>query len=93
MVIHNDMNVMVYVMLKKANTDFNKFLICIYVLDTGVFASICMNEIVGYETQHLIITQLVDPIVAFVSGDCNGMISDPYNKHVEIDPVYRTKQL
>ena len=34
MVIHNDMGVRVYVMLKKANIDFNKFPICITILDS-----------------------------------------------------------
>lgn len=37
------------------------------------------------------IAQLVDPIVAFLSGDCIGVISDPFNKYVEIDQVYRDK--
>ena len=34
MVIHNDMGVRVYVMLKKANIDFNKFSICRTILDS-----------------------------------------------------------
>ena len=55
MVIHNDMGVRVYVMLKKANIDFNKFPICITILDScdrqisqckemGVLATVAEND-------------------------------------------------
>ena len=96
MVIHNDMGVRVYVMLKKANIDFNKFPICITILDScdrhisqcqglsygvmGVLAIVAEND-----SHCMIVAELEETNVAFVSIDTTGVISDESNKHVEVD--------
>ncbi|KAK4729779.1 hypothetical protein R3W88_022767 [Solanum pinnatisectum] len=69
-IIH-DIGVRVYVMLKKANNDFNKFPICITVLDfcsrqnqlcqssldgeLVILAPICISGIAGYDSQNMIV--------------------------------------
>ncbi|KAH0644976.1 hypothetical protein KY284_032860 [Solanum tuberosum] len=64
--IHNGMGVRVYIMLKKAANDFNKYPICISKLDNK-------------------------PLCVLRSGSCDGVISDPCNKYVEVDQVYKDK--
>ena len=97
MVIHNDMGVRMYVMLKKANIDFNKFPICITILDScdrqisqckelGVLAIVAEND-----CHDMIVVEPEDTNVAFVSIDTTGVISNESNKHVEVDQVYKDK--
>ncbi|KAG5595574.1 hypothetical protein H5410_036806 [Solanum commersonii] len=65
MLIHNNMSVRVYIMLKKAANDFNKYPICISILDNsnnttelcessnqekGMLRSVCINGIAEFET-------------------------------------------
>ncbi|XP_015077475.1 uncharacterized protein LOC107021343 [Solanum pennellii] len=104
MVIHNDMGVRVYVMLKKVNIDFNKFSICITILDScdrqicqcqglsygemGVLATVAENNSHG-----MIVAESEETNVAFVSLDVTGVISDESNKHVEVDQVYRDRSI
>ena len=99
MVIHNDMGVRVYVMLKKANIDFNKFPICITILDScdrqisqykemGVLATVAEND-----CHDMIVVEPEDTNVAFVSIDTTWVISDESNKHVEVDQVYKDKSI
>ena len=99
MVIHNDMGVRVYVMLKKANIDFNKFPICITILDScdrqisqckelGVLATVGEND-----CHDMIVVEPEDTNVVFVSIDTSWVISDESNKHVEVDQVYKDKSI
>ncbi|KAH0688922.1 hypothetical protein KY289_016280 [Solanum tuberosum] len=75
MLIHNDMGVRVYIMLKKVADDFNKYPIFISKMDNS------SN-----------ITELCEkPLCVLGSGSCDGVISDPCNKCVEIDQVYKNK--
>ncbi|KAH0699697.1 hypothetical protein KY284_013912 [Solanum tuberosum] len=75
MLIHNDMGVRVYIMLKKAADDFNKYPICISKMDNS-------NNI----------TELCEkPLCVLGLGSCDEVISDPCNKYVEIDQVYKNK--
>ncbi|KAK6794561.1 hypothetical protein RDI58_008014 [Solanum bulbocastanum] len=77
MLIHNDMGVRVYIMLKNAANDFNKNLICISKLDNSnnttelcessnqensMVRSICINGIAEFETGHMTIGELVEPL-------------------------------
>ncbi|KAK4734635.1 hypothetical protein R3W88_008896 [Solanum pinnatisectum] len=70
MLIHNDMGVRVYIMLKKAANDFNKYPICISKLDNnnnttelcessnqenGMVRSICIDGIAEFKTRQMII--------------------------------------
>ena len=99
MVIHNDMGVRVYVMLKKANIDFNKFPICITILDScdrqisqckemGVLATVAEND-----CHDMIVVEPEDTNVAFLSIDITWVISDESNKHVEVDQVYKERSI
>ena len=74
-VIHNDMGVRVYVMLKKANIDFNKFSICITILDScdrqisqckemGLLATVAEND-----CHDMIVVEPEHTNVAFVTID------------------------
>ncbi|KAG5598638.1 hypothetical protein H5410_030008 [Solanum commersonii] len=106
MLIHNDMGVRVYIMLKKAGNDFNKYPICISKMDNSsnitelcessnqendMVTSICNDGIADFETMQLSIGELVEPLCVLGSGSCDGVISDPCNKYVEIDQVYKNK--
>ncbi|KAH0684710.1 hypothetical protein KY290_021617 [Solanum tuberosum] len=73
MLIHNDMDVRVYIMLKEAANEFNKYQICIRKLDN----SNNTNELCGSSNQEQV--------------SCDGVISDPSNKFVEVDQVYKDK--
>ncbi|KAK6793745.1 hypothetical protein RDI58_007198 [Solanum bulbocastanum] len=99
MVIHNDIGVGVYVMLKTANSDFNKFSICITVLDfcnrENQLCQISSNgemgvlaPIIGNISQNMTVVELEEANVAFVSVDTHRVISNASNKHVEVDKVY-----
>ncbi|KAH0738409.1 hypothetical protein KY290_037114 [Solanum tuberosum] len=106
MLIHNDMGVRVYIMLKKSADDFNKYPICISKMDNSsnitelcessnqendMVISICNDSIADFETMHLSISELVEPLCVLGLGSCDGVISDPCNKYVEIDQVYKNK--
>ncbi|KAG5598404.1 hypothetical protein H5410_029774 [Solanum commersonii] len=106
MLIHNDMGVRVYIMLKKAADDFNKYPICISKMDNSsnitelcessnqendMVTSISNNGIADFETMQLSIGELLEPLCVLGSGSCDGVISDPCNKYVEIDHVYKNK--
>ncbi|KAH0776911.1 hypothetical protein KY290_008322 [Solanum tuberosum] len=71
MLIHNDMGVKVYIMLKKEN---------------GMVRSICIDGIVEFETRQMTIGELVEPLCALGLGSCDGVISDTCNKYVKVDP-------
>ncbi|KAH0661269.1 hypothetical protein KY284_026200 [Solanum tuberosum] len=104
MLIHNDMGVRVYIMLKKAANDFNKYPICISKMDNSsniiemsessnqendMVTSICNDGIADFETMQLSIGELVEPFCVLESGSCDG--ADPCNKYIEIDQVYKNK--
>ncbi|KAH0654992.1 hypothetical protein KY285_029874 [Solanum tuberosum] len=106
MLIHNDMGVRVYIMLKKAANDFNKYPICISKLDNsnnttelcessnqekGMVRSICIDGIAEFDTRQMAIGELVEPLCVLRSGSCDGVILDPCNKYVEVDQVYKDK--
>ncbi|KAH0728878.1 hypothetical protein KY289_000066 [Solanum tuberosum] len=100
------MGVRVYIMLKKSADDFNKYPICISKMDNSsnitelcessnqendMVTSICNDGIADFETTHLSIGELVEPLCVLGSGSCDGVISDSCNKYVEIDQVYKNK--
>ncbi|KAH0633676.1 hypothetical protein KY290_037112 [Solanum tuberosum] len=106
MLIHNDMGVRVYIMLKKVADDFNKYPICISKMDNSsnitelcessnqkndMVTSICNDGIADFETRQLSIGESVEPLCVLGLGSCDGVISDPCNKYVEIDQVYKNK--
>ncbi|WMV45050.1 hypothetical protein MTR67_038435 [Solanum verrucosum] len=91
---------------KKSADDFNKYPICISKMDNSsnitelcessnqendMVTSICNDGIADFETMHLSIGELVEPFCVLGSGSCDGVISDPCNKYVEIDQVYKNK--
>ncbi|KAH0743258.1 hypothetical protein KY290_031251 [Solanum tuberosum] len=106
MLIHNDMGVRVYIMLKKAANDFNKYPICISILDNsnnttelcessnqekGMVRSVCIDGIAEFETRQMIIGELIESLCVLGSGSYDGVISDPCNKYMEADQVYKDK--
>ncbi|KAG5594225.1 hypothetical protein H5410_035457 [Solanum commersonii] len=106
LLIHNDMGVRVYIMLKKAANDFNKYPICISKLDNnnsttelcessnqekGMVRSICIDGITGFDTRQMTIGELVESLCVLRLGSCDGVISDPCNKYVEVEQVYKDK--
>ncbi|KAH0638833.1 hypothetical protein KY285_035419 [Solanum tuberosum] len=106
MLIHNDMGVRVYIMLKKATNDFNTYPICISKLDNSnntnelcessnqekdMVRSICTDGIAEFETRQMTIGELVEPLCVLGSGNCDRVISDPCNKYAEVDQVYKVK--
>lgn len=44
-----------------------------------------------FKTYQLIITKLVEPLGAFMTGCYDEVISDPCNKFVQINQVYKDK--
>ncbi|KAG5607342.1 hypothetical protein H5410_028834 [Solanum commersonii] len=53
--------------------------------------SICNDGIADFETMQLSIAESVEPLYVLGSESCDGVISDPCNKYVEIDQVYKNK--
>ncbi|KAG5594371.1 hypothetical protein H5410_035603 [Solanum commersonii] len=95
MLIHNDMGVRVYIMLKKSADDFNKYPICISKMDNSsnitelcessnqendMVTSICNDGIADFETMHMSIGELVEPLCVLGSWSRDGVISHPCNK-------------
>ncbi|WMV20620.1 hypothetical protein MTR67_014005 [Solanum verrucosum] len=91
---------------KRSADDFNKYPICISKMDNSsnitelcessnqendMVTSICNDGIADFETMHLSIGELVEPFCVLGSGSRDGVISDPCNKYVEIDQVYKNK--
>ncbi|KAH0649929.1 hypothetical protein KY284_029841 [Solanum tuberosum] len=72
LLIHNDMGVRVYIMLKKAANDLT-------------------NGIAEFDTRQMTIGELLEPLCVLRSGSYDGVISDPCNKYVEVDQVYKDK--
>ena len=104
MVIHNDMGVRVYVMLKKDNIDFNKFSICITILDScdrQISQCQCLSygeigvleTVVENDSHGMIVVESEQTNVAFVSIDTTGVILDESNKHLEVDKVYKDRSI
>ena len=44
-----------------------------------------------FDNRQLTIGELVEPLCILGSRSCDGVISDPCNKIVEVDQVYKTK--
>lgn len=81
MEIHNEMGVRVYVLLQNTINDFNKYPICVNVLNKCIqnnelcessdqgqgvsFESIYINGIDEFDTHELTIAELVEPLDAF----------------------------
>ncbi|KAG5629369.1 hypothetical protein H5410_001086 [Solanum commersonii] len=59
--------------------------------ENDMVTSICNDGIADFETMHMSIGELVEPLCVLGSGSCDGVISDPCNKYVEIDQVYKNK--
>ena len=108
MLIYKDMGVRVYIMLKKSGKEFNKYPLCISKLpsiigtnelcgssnqDSDTITSISINENDEFDNRQLSIGELVEPLHILWSGSCDGVISDPCNKFVEVDQVYKTKDI
>ncbi|KAH0655600.1 hypothetical protein KY285_030482 [Solanum tuberosum] len=106
MLIHNDMGVRVYIMLKKAANDFNKYPICISILDNsnnitelcessnkekGMVRSVCIDGIAEFETRQMTIGELIESLCVLGSGSYDGVISDPCNKYMEVAQAYKDK--
>ncbi|KAH0726540.1 hypothetical protein KY284_002405 [Solanum tuberosum] len=106
MLIHNDMGVIMYIILKKAANEFNTYPIFISKLDNsnnttelcetsnqekGMVRSICIDNIAEFENRQMTIGELVEPLCVLGSGSCDRVISVPCNKYVEVDQVYKDK--
>ncbi|KAH0688761.1 hypothetical protein KY285_015910 [Solanum tuberosum] len=59
--------------------------------ENDMVTSICNDGIADFETRQLSIGELVKPLCVLGLGSCDGVISDPCNKYVEIDQVYKNK--
>lgn len=100
-VIHNDIGVRVYVVLKKAANNFNMYPICATIVDKETEHAIvdesCIeqsvmilpsNQIVEldkFESCELMVDKLVEPLDALGSGDWMRVITNPGHKYLEID--------
>ena len=106
MLIYKDMGVRVYIMLKKSGKEFNKYPLCISKLpsiigtnelcgssnqDSYRITSISINENDEFDNRQLSIGELVEPLHILWSGSCDGVISDPCNKFVEVTKRIRPK--
>ena len=107
MVIHKDMGVRVYVMLKKSTNEFNRYPICITLLDRsnhnneicessnqlafGRFGEFCITRNEPFEQQQLTISELVDPLDVFETINITTVISDPFHKNLKMKQVYNEK--
>ncbi|XP_069144368.1 uncharacterized protein [Solanum lycopersicum] len=89
MLIHNDMGVRV----KLPSIIGTNELCGSSNQDSYRITSISINENDEFDNRQLSIGELVDPLHILWSGSCDGVISDPCNKFVEVDQVYKTKDI